>query len=228
MKYCKYCNIKYNTPLEHCMFCNNELMNTPGEGIDVNDLVYHYPQFEKKKNVRRFLLRLFAFIGFITILSCIYLDVTNQSNPVFSWSRYVISSIVYALFLFSILTSNKKSIQKVTFSSYLTLLLLLYLGSLGKSSIWSVDFVLPFGLIAINITNLFFLVIKKKRHHDYAIYNMIASLIGLLPILFVLYGNLAYTWPSVVCFLYSLTTFLGIVFFTPHATKEEIKRRLHL
>lgn len=229
MRYCKYCKLHYNTPLDHCLFCNNEL--TQADITSQNQEMeqsYHYPEFQKRKNSRSFLLRLFAFLGLIAILTCVYLDILNKTTKGLSWSRYVISPIAYLLLFLLIITSTKKTIQKFTYSSYLTILLLLYLGSISNNSIWAIDFVMPLSFIAINITLLFFLIIKKRRHHDYAIYSMITSMIGILPIILVFNHSLSYTWPTITCFLYSLTTFLGILIFSPVATKEELKRRLHL
>lgn len=226
MRYCKYCNLHYDTPLEHCLLCNNKLELTKEE--ETLEQTYHYPEFQKKKNSRRFLLRLLALLGLIAIISCVYLDLLTHTEKSLSWSRYVISSISYLFLLLSIITGAKKSIQKITYSAYLTLLFLVYLGSIGNSSVWSVDYVMPFGFIAINITILFFLLIKKRRHHDYAIYSMITSIIGILPIILLFNHRLTYTWPTITCFFYSLTTFLGILIFSPEATKEELKRRLHL
>ncbi|WP_312368886.1 DUF6320 domain-containing protein [Lachnoclostridium sp.] len=229
MRYCKYCNLHYNTPLDHCLFCNNELTKTNLENSQQRmEQTYLYPEFQKRKNSKRFLLRLYTFLGLIAIITCVYLDLSNHLEKGLSWSRYVISPIAYLLFFMSIITSSKKSIQKIIYLSYLTLLFLVYLGSIGDSSVWSIEFVMPLGLISINITMLFFLLIKKRRHHDYAIYSMLTSIIGMLPIILLFTHRLTYTWPTITCFLYSLTTFLGILFFTPEATKEELKRRLHL
>lgn len=226
MKYCKYCNLHYNTPLVHCLFCSNELEHATEE--HTLELTYSYPEFKKKKNSRRFILRLFAFLGLIAIISSVYFDLSTHVDQGLSWSRYVISPIIYFLLLLSLITSARKPIQKITYSSYLTLLFLVYLGAIGNSSVWSVEFVMPLGFIGINITILFFLLVKKRRHHDYAIYSMITSIIGILPIFLLFNHSLTYAWPTITCFLYSLTTFLGIVIFSPEATKEELKRRLHL
>jgi heme/copper-type cytochrome/quinol oxidase subunit 4 len=229
MKYCKYCNLHYNTPLDHCLFCNNELMKTNLKSQEqMMEQTYHYPEFQKRKNSRRFLLRFFSFLGLIAMITCVYIDLSNPITKGLSWSRYVISPIAYFLLFLSIITSSRKSIQKTIYLPYLTLLFLVYLGSIGNSSVWSVDFVMPLGFISINITMLFFLLIKKKRHHDYSIYCMTSSIIGILPIILLFNHSLTYTWPTITCFLYSLTSFLGILIFTPEATKEELKRRLHL
>lgn len=229
MRYCKYCNLQYNTPLDHCLFCNNELARTNLENPEqLMEQTYHYPEFQKRKNSKRFLLRLYTFLGLIAMITCVYLDLSKHLYKGLSWSRYVISPITYILLFLSIITSTKKSIQKIIYLSYLTLLFLVYLGSIGDSSVWSIDFVMPLGFISINIIMLFFLLIKKRRHHDYAIYSMITSIIGLLPIILLFNHRLTYTWPTITCFLYSLVTFIGILIFSPEATKEELKRRLHL
>ncbi len=226
MKYCKCCNLHYNTPLKHCLFCNNELEFTKEE--QTLEQAYHYPEFKKKKNSKCFLFRFIAFLGLLAMITCVYLDLTTHSSQGLSWSRYVISPIAYVLLLLIILASARKPIQKITYGSYLTLSFLISLGFIGNSSAWAVDFVMPLGFIAINITILFFLLIKKRRHQDYAIYSMITSFIGILPIILLFHHRLTYTWPTITCFLYSLATFLGILVFSPEATREELKRRLHL
>jgi hypothetical protein len=46
MKYCKSCNVSYNTPLDHCILCNGEL--EVKDGLN-HELVYKYGECKKNQ-----------------------------------------------------------------------------------------------------------------------------------------------------------------------------------
>jgi hypothetical protein len=235
MRYCKNCKMTYQTPLNHCLFCNNELtvdqefknFKPENQTSTSEDINYHYPQFQSRRKSGQLFKKFINFIILISIVSCIFLDLIDDSG--FGWSMYPMTSCVYVLYLVYLYSSKRKTIKKVTYNAYATIIFLLLLGFYSKSPFWAVDFPFPLGILAINLCLTFYFVVRKRKSlHDIAIYILVASILGLIPLVLFFTKQLTYAWPSVCCGLYSLMVLSGLTFFSTNQTKDEIKRRFHL
>lgn len=221
MRYCKTCNIHYHTPLTKCMFCNNELNrinNSPEDNL--------YPPVIIEKKKRHFILRLFIFLYVIINIICFYID--YQSNQRFLWSPLVLNFTSYALLLLILYLRKYTYTFKIFTTLLLTYLNLLLTGFIIDNYSWAVDFVLPFGIILMNVVMTSFVIGKATKLYDNAIYLFIGCLLCLLPLIFLLNGVTSIAWPTVACCLYSVFTLLGLFIFSSKETKDELMRRLHL
>lgn len=226
MKYCKTCKLTYQAPIEHCLFCNGLLEPVKTESGD--HAVLYYPAYKKSRHVGQIVKKLIEFLVIIATVTCFSLDLIDQEHGL-SWSLYVISSLFYVWYLCVLFGGKKKRIQKVTNASYATIVLILVIGLIGENSFWAIDFILPLGILALNLgLMLYFIIAKRKALHDVIIYPFIASIYGMIPFVLLLCHKLVYTWPSLVCGLYSLAVFACLLFFSTRQTREELIRRLHL
>jgi hypothetical protein len=225
----------YQPPLNHCLFCNNELtveqefINLiPAKSTSINkDIDYHYPQFQNRRKSGQLFKKLINFTILISIISCIFLDLIDHGG--IGWSMYPMTGCVYVLYLVYLYSSKRKTIKKVTYSAYATLLFLLLLGFYSKRPFWAIDFPFPLGILATNLCLTFYFIVRKRKSlHDIAIYILVASIIGLVPLILFFTKQLTFVWPSVSCGLYSLMVLSGLTFFSTNQTKDELKRRFHL
>lgn len=236
MRYCKNCNLTYGSSLNHCLFCNNELISELESSKKVAEkllttdesISFHYPSFQKRKKILKYFVKLIYFLVIISIASCIFLDLTVGKGGI-NWSAVPAVCCFYFFYLVRLYTSKQKRIKKITVSAYASIIFLLLIGLLTKTIFWAIDFILPLGIFATNLClTYYFLFRKRKALHDIAIYNLVASLLGLIPLVLYFSNQLTYSWPSIVCGLYSLVIISGLIFFSTSQTKEELRRRFHL
>lgn len=224
MRFCNTCHIKYETPLKHCIFCNNTLESL--HPTDADMIEWNYPAYQKIHHRRRIFLKLLTFLVFVTNLICIFIN-QRTSEGQLSWSLYVVASTVYALLLFISITKRGRFIKKVIQNVLLTDALLLALGTISGSYHWCIDYVLPISIMVLNLYAVCHLFGKKQRMYDYSIYVINLSVLGLL-IGILLYVNLVSSpWASITCIIYSSVTLIALFLFSPKATWEELRRRLH-
>jgi hypothetical protein len=222
MKYCKSCNVSYNTPLEHCILCNGELENKDGHE---HELVYKYGEC-KKKSRSRFFLRLFLFLNVISAVIALYVDYITSFE--LSWSLVVAITNFYAVIMFIVLTIPTIWTSKLSKSIIITAGGLILIGLSIRDYSWAIDYVLPISLM----TNIFLIsiliVVNKKKWFDYFSSLAIISIIGLLPGLFVLLNWTVESLPSLICFYYSIITIIGMIVLPSKNSREEFKRRFHI
>lgn len=225
MKYCKTCKLFYETPLKHCLFCNSPLEATT---ITSNgEEQFLYPAFQKQKKAAKHFKKIMSFLLLIGTFTCIYLDLT-ESGKGLSWSLYTTSCLIYALLICHLFAGKKKTIKKLTSATYVTIIFLIVIAFIGHNPFWAIDFILPLGIFTLNLCLTFYLLKKHKVLHDVAIYSLVASLFGLIPFMLIFFHALTYTWPSIVCGLYSIAILFGLLFFSTKQTKEEFARRFHI
>lgn len=235
MTYCKTCGLYYHTPIKHCIFCNNILETK--ENTEHED--YNYPPVQKHRRVKATLQKIINFILVVAVLACVIINLfygnghaTDSSLTMglfsrLSWSIYVVFSCILA----SLITHNFLTSSTVFHKIYMTLLdtciYLVAISILGKDTSWAFNYVLPFGLLALNILSTCCIFGNRIRLFRYSIYVFATSLLALIPILLYFLSITTVGWPSLSCSLYGLLTLFGLFFFSTKESKEELKRRLH-
>lgn len=223
MKYCKTCNVTYNSPLHNCMFCNNPL-EQENEEQEVN----YFPPITKQPKAKKFVIKLLAFLFIITNITCLFLDITDdKTGTQLSWSLYVFSATLYALLLLLLLLRKCSIIKKLNMIFFLTILELLAIGIVSETYHWATDYILPFGIILSTMTMTSFLFGKRTKLYDNTIYVILASALFIFPLLLLLLGITKTTWPSIACIFYCIITLLSLFYFRTEEIKNELQRRLH-
>lgn len=220
MKYCKTCKVHYDTTLEDCILCNGELDNENN-----TEPTYKFAPVTKRSK-SRFYLRLFYFLNFISAIVSLYLDYVD-GTPL-TWSLIVSITNGYAVVMFFVLTVPNIWISKLTKSMIITAAGVVLIGLALRDHAWALDYVFPLALTA-NIFLISILIItNKKKWYDYFASLSIIAVIGLVPGLLNLLNLTTVTWPSMICFAYSVFTILGIIFLPSKSSREEFRRRFHI
>jgi len=220
MKKCYRCKVSVNADVEKCPLCNGNLKGTTQE----ENIFPVIPSIYTKNTV---FLRLLLFVSMLGCMICAIINLLF--NKEFGWSVFVIAGIVSFWVTFIIGIKKRNHFMKLLFSEVMMILIASVLWDYFTGwHLWSVTYVLPFVSIAY-ITTLFFLrFFIKNIFKDYIIYIYINSLIGLIPLYFILRGTLNNEWPSVLCVLFSVCVILALAVFNHRQMKNEIERRLHI
>ena len=214
MKYCRTCKISYNTPLNDCLFCNNAL-----EKVNATKEMNYYPPVAKRSRIARFLLKLLAFLFLLANVSCLYIDYISDKETKLSWSLFVLSSSVYAFLLLISILKSSTAIQKLYWIFLLTIIEMLAIGIVSGSYHWATDFVLPFGILLFTITMTSFLFGKNTKLFDYTIYIILSSGLFFIPLLLLVFDITKTNWPTIVCTVYCIITFMTLIYFRPKQVK---------
>lgn len=226
MKYCKTCGLHYRTPLNHCLFCNNILEENALETSKPDSIPFAYPGVTKKDRSRDVYPTLFYFLLTVAVFCCVVIDLYSTPSSI-TWSAYVILPCLYVALLIHIFRKSTGIFHKVYCFGLDTLLFLVALALLGTNYHWALDYILPFGLILLNILATFCILGSKKRLYQYSIYIFSTCVLAVIPFFLAIVSLTTVHWPTLVCCLYSVVTLLGLFFFSTHEAREELRRRLH-
>lgn len=220
MKYCKDCDVHYDTPLESCLFCSSKL-----ETIEGVESYYKYTPYQSKSKGAKLIYRLLNYLNILSILTSLYIDLTFNKQMTFS--LYVISSNLYAMILLMIIYYQPKWLTKLIMFTILTIAFVIGIGIIGSDYQWSIDYVFPLSIILNELMLMVLVIFNRKRWHEYVIFLLMVSLIGIAPFILNLTGVTVVTWPGIVSGFLSLAVWIGIFFLSSRSTKEELKRRFH-
>lgn len=222
MNYCEDCNVYVDTGLRRCPLCGRVLTNSPAQ----NEL---YPEVREEKfiNLHTFMTDLFVFLTFIFIGCAIVLNMTlDSSSP---WFLLVAAPLLYVWILVrNTILSDVYVGVKVLFQMLgimgISLSYDFVFGPIG----WSVEYVLPFVLIAGIVYIDLYSYIHKSKWRDNLVYAILFVALGFLPFIFYFTGITHAAVPMALCTFASGITVLGLLRFAIRRLSGEIKKRLHI
>ena len=225
MKYCKSCNMKYDTDQTKCVFCNNEL-----ETIDNKPSHASYPPFKGfypwQEIVMRYTLFGLIVLEAIAIIFKLYLF-KDIPLPLL----VLVSGIYVYITLKTILSRRRQITFKIFFITILTAVetsLVFNILELGLKDIFY-EYVFPALMIGCLITQIVFLYVFKKRSlYDNLLYCLFAIILGCVPSIAMALDVFDHTWLGAISLGISLLFLIWLILFERRALIEELKRRLHV
>ena len=93
---------------------------------------------------------------------------------------------------------------------------------------WSLDFVLPFGALAVLGSIPVIVKVQKLEKEEYLFYLVQATFAGLVPLILMFFHQIRFPYPSVVCTGISLLVFAGMFIFNSNDTIREFHKKLRM
>ena len=93
---------------------------------------------------------------------------------------------------------------------------------------WSVDFVIPFGILAVQFSVPVIAKINRLEREEYLFYLVQAGIAGLIPMILVWTGIVQFAVPSVICAGISFLTLAALFIFCKKDTMRESHKKLRM
>lgn len=223
MKTCKYCQVKVETEKDFCPLCFNKLDD---DGSQVETFYSSRTNNVNTKKKSKFLFKLFIFISFCVIAVCF--TINFLTTPKILWSVVVFSGVIYIWVLVAHTILSKQSVFRKVFLQILSILLLLFFTEKLSQQNWLFDYVYPSISMAVVLTTLMLLFIKKNRNEYLIGFLFIYFILDLLSVLILLINKNCFLLLNFINILVCSISFLGVLFFGFNALKTEIKKKWHL
>lgn len=220
MKKCYKCNVLINSVNSTCPLCQSSI-----DSNEKTETIFPIiPNIYIKHNL------IFKLSIFLSIFGCILCTMINYLiNKEIGWSLFVIAGIISFWITFVTGIKRRHNFMRLLFAETIIVLISSILWDYFTGwYFWSITYVLPFLCIAY-ITILFVLrIFIKNIFKDYIIYFYVNSLIGLIPLYFILKDKLVIEWPSILCIIFSIFSILILAIFNHRQMKNEFQRRFHI
>ncbi len=233
MKYCRKCALKINTRQQFCPLCACDLSDaetdggrtTSGEG---NETGTEYDLYPLSSDGIKYDLtfRIFLFLTIIVVCSCVLINILAYDGML--WSLIVAGGVGFAWAAIGYPVIVKKNIgHHIMVDAVCLCLFFIMVQFVTKTTGWSLDYVIPFMFIGATTTISFTILIRRMKWREYALYQFITIILGLLPVISVIAGLVEIIWPSIVSAFYSFITLLGMFIFADKKYRNELIKRFH-
>lgn len=220
MSRCIQCNIEVLDEAQHCPLCQSALEHT----IEVENM---YPDIRMRTRKLVMISRIYLFLTIVAEI------VLVNVSLFFDWSSivYLINGMVffygYMVIRYAIL-GKSGYIAKTVVLTALALAMLVAADFVVGYNGWSVNYVLPAGILLMDAAIATLMIINRKNWQSYMMLEIFMVLCGGVMLLLYLFDIVTSPIMSAVAFNVSVILFLGTVIIGGRRARVELKRRFHI
>ena len=221
--FCENCKINFDTDTGSCPLCFEKI----GDPKYEDRLFPPRPKTITRKAMGEFNKAYF----FATVVISGVLGVINYfATKRLTWSLLVLSCLVYLYALVRNTILAKSEIAAKTLIQAVLMSLFLYaIDYFATDNImWSLKYAVPFLLVASTLLLTILALSNKRKWRDFTLSVLFMALVGFVPFVLYLTGVINVFWPSLIAFLYSAATVMGMLIFHHQKLTNEIKKSLHI
>lgn len=220
MSKCRQCNIEVLDETERCPLCNTVLEPT----IEVENM---YPDIRVKSRKLVFFSRIYLFLA--VVIEIILLNVCLLSDV--QWLVFIICGLVllfgYIVIKYAILGTSGYIVKTVVLTVIAVIMFVAIDFSVGYNG-WSVNYVLPSGILLIDAVIVFLMMINRKNWQSYLIAQIFMVICGLAAVVLSVIGIITHPTVSIVALDASVILLLGTMIIGGRRARVELKRRFHI
>lgn len=220
MRYCGHCNVKLRNDLERCPLCDMETEKTD----DCFEADYPYV---RSRFGRMLLIKLISFCVIVFIGASLLVDhlVPTQSP----WAAITVAALIYAwASAFNVLRRIPNPASVIMCQLIAASALCFVIDYLTGYHKWSVNFVIPFLIVAAALATSLMIAIKPMRYRENTLYQLIIAVLGVLSVLLWVFGYSDIEWPVVTAAFVSILCFFTVLVFSRRRAGTELKKRFHV
>ena len=221
MNKCKKCNVVILDDTDRCPLCKHVLESDgiPGES--------RYPDAIATARKFRFVENLVLFISIVA--ECLLIAINFQVDREVAWSLVIGIILLYGNVVLRMAILGKSGyLAKTVCLVLLAIVMLLGIDYLTGYRRWSLDYVLPGGIIAIDLALFILILINRRNWQSYIMWQIFMILCSFVPIVLYLTGIIYVPYLALAALGTSVFLFLGTLIIGDRRARVELKRRFHI
>lgn len=220
MSKCRQCRVEILDETERCPLCGSVLEPT----IEVENM---YPDVRVKARKLMLLSRIYLFL--IIVVEAFLININYFTDSTVWWSLITGLALLYSYMVIRFAILGKAGYRtKTVILTALAILMVVAIDFLVGYHGWSVNYVLPSGIILIDIGIIFLMIFNRRNWQSYLMWQIFMILCSIIPIILWLVGVVTEPLAAGTAFLLSLFLFLGTVIIGDRRARVELKRRFHI
>ena len=221
MSKCNNCKITILDDTSSCPLCHQVL---EGDGLEGYDM---YPDVRGSQKKFRLFENIVLFISIVIAISVLTIDYLG--GKIFGWSMVVILVLIYANTLIRLAITGKSGYVFKTISMVVIAVLVL-LGidySTGYRG-WALNYILPTGIILMDIAILVVMIINFRNWQSYMMTQILMILLSIIPLVLLAVGVIDNKYMAIAAMAASLFLFLGTLIIGDKRARTELQRRFNI
>lgn len=221
MSKCRQCNVEITDNTQVCPLCRC-----------VVELDQHmenrYPNIRFRTKKLHLAVRIFLFLSIIMEVLLVYLNWKYYQG--IWWSVITGAGFAYIYFVarFAVLNDNAGYRAKFLTLTFFGILYVILIDFIIGYHGWSVNFVLPGGLLFVDLAIVILMFVNRRNWQSYIILEIFMIFLSAIPLILMLFDIVTETFISGVAFAVSVLLFLGTLIIGDRRARMELKRRFHV
>jgi len=220
MSKCRQCKIEVLDETERCPLCGCVLEPT----IEVENM---YPDIRVRSRKLVFFSRLYLFLAVVIELVLVNVCMLSEVQSLV----YIISGLVllfgYIVIRYAILGTSGYIAKTIVLTIIAVIMLVAVDFTVGYNG-WSVNYVLPSGILLIDAGIVALMIVNRKNWQSYLMLQLFMVICSVVAILLSLVHIVTEPIVSIVALNLSLILLLGTVIIGGRRARVELKRRFHI
>lgn len=218
---CSRCGVEIVDTTERCPLCQHVLSPATGEENMT------YPDVRVAVRKFRFLENLLLYLSLVAETVLVFLNVSL--NPEILWSPVVGLGLLYVNVVVRLAVVGRSGYLFKTVSLAVTaILVLLGIDYLTGYRGWALDFVLPIGILLMDLGTLLLMIVNSRNWQSYMMLEILILLVSLVHLILFAEHIVHYYYLVSAAFLGSLFLFLGTLILGDRRARDEMRRRFHI
>lgn len=220
MSRCRQCNIEILDETERCPLCNSVLEQT----VEVENM---YPNVRTMTRKLMLISRIYLFCAILVEALLVYINVVTESEM--WWSAITGLTFLYGYMLIRYAILGKSGYRnKIVVLTVIAILMVVAIDFVVGYRGWSVNYVLPAGILLIDAGILILMIFNRRNWQSYMMWQIFMILCSLIPLVFLLVGIITEPVPGMIALAASVFLFLGTLIIGDRKARTELKRRFHI
>lgn len=221
MSKCKNCNVEIRDNTDVCPLCHCVVEK---DGTEYED---RYPDVGTREKRFALAIRIYVFLAVAVEALLIFINVNHHRGS--WWSIISAGVFIYIYLLMKIGVQNDAGYRtKIVLLTVFAVLLVYLIDRVAGYRGWSLNYVLPSGVIMLNAAILLLMIVNWRSWPSYLLFQMFCIICSLLPIFLWRSGYITKPLLSEIALVISVLLFLGTVIIGGGRARAELKRRFHV
>lgn len=220
MSKCRQCDIEVLDETERCPLCNTVLDET----VEMENM---YPDIRVKTRKLVLFSRIYLFLAVVTEIILINICMLSEVQSLV----YIISGFVllfgYIVIKYAILGTSGY-IAKTVVLTVIAVIMLVAIDFFVGYDGWSVNYVLPSGILLIDAGILVLMVINRKNWQSYLMLQIFMVICSSVAVVLSVFQIITEPIVSIIALNVSVILLLGTVIVGGRRSRVELKRRFHI
>lgn len=220
MSRCRQCNLEVLDETERCPLCGSVLEPT----IEVENM---YPDVRIMTRKLMLYSRIYLFVAIVTEVLLICINYYSESE--IWWSLITGIGLFYGYMVIRFAILGKTGYKaKIIVLTLLAILLAIAIDFLVGYNGWSVNYILPSGILLIDAGIFLLMFINHRNWQSYLMWQIFMIVCSMVSVILYWVGIITHPLLSQVAMGASVALFLGTVIIGDRRARVELKRRFHI
>ena len=220
MSKCRQCNVEILDETERCPLCHSALEHT----FEMENM---YPNVKMQTRKWVFWSRIYLFSAIL--LEAVFYGINYVDKYKIGWSLVAGLILLYGYLIIQLAILGQAGHKlKIVLLAAIALVMMVLIDFLIGYHGWSVNYVLPAGVICLDIGIMVLMIINRRNWQSYIMWQILMLLVSAMLGIFYWLKIITVPYLLSAAILLSVFLFLGTVIIGDRRARVELKRRFHI